>query len=233
MKFKDLKRHALLVNGIYKITNILNNKCYIGSSASKYYLYNRLLNHFNNLRKNKHVNSHLQNAWNKYGEENFIISILETCSPDKCIEREQYYINIFSPDYNICPIANSSYGRTCDENTKRKISNKNKEWYATEEGILFKQKLSKLRKNCSNLKHSDEFKKRLSLLYKNRIVSEETKNKMRKPKISLRKSILDLNDNNIYSSEELSEKYKVSVSYIRSIARQERTSSKIRITYVQ
>ena len=60
--------------GIYKITNLTNNKCYIGSSFN---LFNRLHNHKTNLRKNRHHNVYLQRAYNKYGEENFKFEIVE------------------------------------------------------------------------------------------------------------------------------------------------------------
>jgi len=50
---------------IYAIKNSDNNKIYIGSSKS---FYKRLNKHINNLRKNIHSNNHLQNAFNKYGE---------------------------------------------------------------------------------------------------------------------------------------------------------------------
>jgi group I intron endonuclease len=55
--------------GIYKITNVTNNKCYIGSAVN---VYNRLGDHRKELRKDRHCNKHFQNSWNKYGEENLL-----------------------------------------------------------------------------------------------------------------------------------------------------------------
>jgi group I intron endonuclease len=52
------------VRGIYQITNIVNNKFYIGSAVS---VKNRWQRHIKALRNNEHYNSRLQNAWNKYG----------------------------------------------------------------------------------------------------------------------------------------------------------------------
>lgn len=54
--------------GIYCIENTKNKKVYIGSSKN---IYQRLLKHFALLKHNKHQNGHLQNAWNKYGEDVF------------------------------------------------------------------------------------------------------------------------------------------------------------------
>jgi group I intron endonuclease len=60
-------------SGIYCIRSLANNKCYIGS-AKNFSL--RKNEHFYELRNNKHANIHLQNSWNKYGENNFIFEIL-------------------------------------------------------------------------------------------------------------------------------------------------------------
>ena len=53
--------------GIYRITNLINSKFYIGSSSN---LKKRLYEHQRELNLGIHTNKHLQSAWNKYGEEN-------------------------------------------------------------------------------------------------------------------------------------------------------------------
>ena len=58
----------------------------------------------------------------KYGYANFSLEILEYCEPSKCIEREQYYIDLFKPKYNILPTAGSSLGFKHSEESKKKIS---------------------------------------------------------------------------------------------------------------
>lgn len=108
-------------NGVYKITNIITNDCYIGSCSSKKKLKNRLNEHFILLQNNKHHSIILQRAWNKYEFNNFTIEILETCPPNFCIEIEQYYIDIFKPKYNVCKKAGSRLG--CKQ-TPRKLSEK-------------------------------------------------------------------------------------------------------------
>ena len=55
--------------GIYQIKNIINNKSYIGQSTD---INKRIAKHKASLRHNKHNNSHLQNAYNKYGEDKFV-----------------------------------------------------------------------------------------------------------------------------------------------------------------
>lgn len=59
--------------GIYKITNVTNNKVYIGSSAN---LKSRKYTHFHALKNNLHVNKHLQSAVIKYGIENFKFEVM-------------------------------------------------------------------------------------------------------------------------------------------------------------
>lgn len=96
-----MDRISLKLNfcGVYMITNYVNSKRYIGSSI---HIGQRLWEHRSHLRHNKHDNSHLQKAWNKYGEDNFNYSILEKCSPEDRFAREQYYVNLLKPEYNIC-----------------------------------------------------------------------------------------------------------------------------------
>ena len=95
------------IPGIYKIVNKINHKFYIGSTCS---LNHRKISHFCELRKNNHANSYLQNAFNKYKENNFEFILIETFKfPDnydrKCLNeylesREQYYIDTLNPQYN-------------------------------------------------------------------------------------------------------------------------------------
>ena len=58
----------------YSIKNLINSNLYIGITGD---LKQRRNRHFSKLRKNEHFNPHLQNAWNKYGEENFIFEMIE------------------------------------------------------------------------------------------------------------------------------------------------------------
>ena len=55
----------------------------------------------------------------KYDYSNFSLTILEYCSPDKCLIREKYYLDLYKPEYNISkdPAAPMS-GRTHSDETK-------------------------------------------------------------------------------------------------------------------
>ena len=74
------------------IENIVNNKKYIGQTTKQVEV--RLSRHFYDLHKNNHANQHIQNAFNKYGEDKFEFWILETCDKvkDTLIFIEQKYI---------------------------------------------------------------------------------------------------------------------------------------------
>ena len=92
--------------GIYVIKNKINGKFYIGSSDD---IRHRWYEHSYKLKRNKHNNTHLQNAWNKYGENNFEFLIVERCNNEDLLTREQHYIDELQPfkenGYNICDIA--------------------------------------------------------------------------------------------------------------------------------
>lgn len=76
--------------GIYKITNIKNNKVYIGSSKD---VEKRIYNHKLRLKYGIHINKHLQSSYNKYGKENFKFEILVQIKEFILRKAEQFYIN--------------------------------------------------------------------------------------------------------------------------------------------
>lgn len=88
---------------------------YIGSAVD---LSNRLYQHY----WGKISNIILQHAIDKYGLSNFSTRVLESCDQSLLLEREQYYFDLFSPEYNINPIAGSRLGAKHSEVFKKKFS---------------------------------------------------------------------------------------------------------------
>ena len=104
------------ISGIYKITNLVNKKTYIGSAKS---ILNRFSVHKRTLRRNKHFNKHLQSSYNKYGIDNFSFEILEIidCKNVNFInEREEFFIQKYKSNdnkfgYNNRVICTTNFGR--------------------------------------------------------------------------------------------------------------------------
>jgi group I intron endonuclease len=111
------------ISGIYIITNLIDNKVYVGYSEN---IAKRLTMHKSNLRGNYHVNNHLQHAFNKYGEKNFIFELLEEYSKEFLISMENWWVNMLhsfdrSYGYNIQPTGNDKV-RTFSKETREKMS---------------------------------------------------------------------------------------------------------------
>ena len=81
------------ISGIYCIENAKNHKKYIGQSID---IYQRWYAHKSKLNMNKHHSHHLQQAWNKYGDNCFNFYIIETCDESLLNEREIYWIKYYN-----------------------------------------------------------------------------------------------------------------------------------------
>lgn len=71
---------------IYKIINIINGKFYVGSTVNQR---ERFRAHRTRLRNNNHHCAHLQYAWNKYGEDNFIFKVIAHIPEDESIHEAE------------------------------------------------------------------------------------------------------------------------------------------------
>lgn len=89
--------------GVYFILNRENQHIYIGSAARSFQA--RWGSHKTRLNAGEHHGPVLQAAWNKYGASAFEFGVLEDCAPSMCIEREQFWINFFRPEYNVSKVA--------------------------------------------------------------------------------------------------------------------------------
>lgn len=116
-----------LKSGIYKITNKINCRIYIGSAKE---FKNRWKQHAASLKANRHNNRFLQADYNKCGADAFVFEIIETTEGDKN-ERlliEERYIKEYYDNgkdcYNLCnkAISREGYKAKLPEETKKRIS---------------------------------------------------------------------------------------------------------------
>lgn len=88
------------IGKIYKITNNINDKVYIGQTIQT--IKTRFKNHLATARcNNSHSSAPIYRAIKKYGEENFSIEIVEDNIPSELLdEREQYWIQYYDSYYS-------------------------------------------------------------------------------------------------------------------------------------
>jgi group I intron endonuclease len=148
---------SLAGSGIYSIRNTINGKIYVGSAVK---LKRRFYEHKSGLIRNAHINIKLQRAWNKYGQEAFVFSVIEHVdNTHDLICREQFWIDHHrdkSPDlYNISLVAGSPLGVKHSEEFKARC---------------VERQLGK--------KLSPEIRRKISEAHKGRIVTAETRAKI-------------------------------------------------------
>ena len=109
----------------------------------------------------------------KYGYSRFSLDILEYCDTSILIQREQYYIDLLKPEYNILQVAGSLLGYKHTEESLQKMREKASN--PSEETI------AKLREKALGriYKTSEETKIKLSKIMQGKTHTEETKQKLR------------------------------------------------------
>ena len=80
----------LRTSGVYEIRCLPNGKFYIGSATN---LREQWREHRWGLRKGKHYNIYLQTAWDNYGEESFVFSVLELVEELDLLHVEQLWMD--------------------------------------------------------------------------------------------------------------------------------------------
>lgn len=83
---------------IYKITNNINNKSYIGKTVGS--IENRWKEHCREANQNRSNNRPLYKAMSKYGIDKFIVEKLDECSLEELSNKEKYWINVLDTYHN-------------------------------------------------------------------------------------------------------------------------------------
>jgi len=151
------------ISGIYKITNKLNGKHYIGVSVN---IKSRWSNHKNIDAKKV---SYIKNAIKKYGVESFDFSIIEECHKDLFEERERYWIDFYNS-------MNNGYNLTAGGNIRKELSEQTRlKMSAKRKGVpKSKEHIAKI----SLANRSESVRLAISSKLTGRRLSEETRAKM-------------------------------------------------------
>ena len=117
--------------GVYQISNTETGERYIGSSIN---VAARWSKHKCDLRKGRHTNPNMQQAWDRFGEDCFRVEILlEVDTPMKLITEEQRFLDDFLPEYNRSPSAGSNLGmkhtQQSKENIGRSVAGEKNAWF--------------------------------------------------------------------------------------------------------
>ena len=133
---------------IYKITNTVTNKIYIGQTSKT--LEERWATHLIK-HSNKKVNLLLYNSMRKHGVNNFKIELIEIVPTNNVCEREIYYIKLYNSFY----IFGKGYNMTLGGENANTITN-----HPNKKDILKKMSVAKLgaKNKMFNKKHSKETK---------------------------------------------------------------------------
>jgi len=158
---------------IYKVTNRINGKCYIGKTSRP--LEERMYQHTFVAARNT-SNSIFHKALRKYGVENFEWEIVEECESERALNLdEELYIrqfNSYAPNkegYNATYGGEGSTGRVLSDKTKAKISSSNIGQVAWNRGLTkeIDERVLNYSKKLVGEKHSNERRKNQSIARKN------------------------------------------------------------------
>ena len=93
------KYHKNLPAGVYKITNTINGKIYVGESTGYPTRFNK---HKNRLKRGVHENPGLQTDYDQHSLDVFDFQVIEEHPPDAdkslLVERERYFINKYKEE---------------------------------------------------------------------------------------------------------------------------------------
>ena len=169
--------------GIYKITNTINGKVYIGQAQD---IEKRWKDHIKDSEKGNQV---IYRAMRKYGVENFSFEVVEECSIEELDEKEIYYIEEYnsyihaenSNGYNMTLGGGGVRGYKLSKEARDKISRVHKGKVASQELREIRSRNSRGENNPNYGKHwSNEIKEKIRQGNRGRKHTEEERLKISK-----------------------------------------------------
>lgn len=145
------------------------DRIYIGSSNN---IRKRWNEHKYALRANRHASPKLQHHFNKYGDTDFVFSVIISCPPDELATQEQYFIDCYNPWFNTMPNARSAAGFKLSEEARRKIGE------ANSRRLISEETKGKMRVANTGKRHTEESRSKMSETRRGRTFSEEHKRKI-------------------------------------------------------
>lgn len=160
----SVRRITLMYGYIYKTTNLVNGKIYIGQKHSEKFMKSYL----GSGRRFKDAVKH-------YGKNNFKVELLEEIQlKDEMDEREIYWISFYkSTDKNV------GYNISNGGNVNRAMSGEHNPFYDKTHDDEVKQHLSQVHKGRHRKPCTEETKRKISEALKGRVVSESVRDKLR------------------------------------------------------
>ena len=119
---------------IYKIENLINGKVYIGQTIQDFKV--RKDSHLYELENGVKVNAKFQNAWNKYGKENFEFNIIGSYPVSELDKREVEFIKKYDSyrnGYNATTGGQKNFRHSHNDTTRIKLSIRGKEIWRNKE----------------------------------------------------------------------------------------------------
>jgi group I intron endonuclease len=139
------KEYVMDYGGIYEIINKVNGKRYVGSSIN---IRRRWNEHKSELSLKCHSNSHLQNSWNKYGEDAFSFEVLIYTEPEEALRLENLLLKSGKYEYNLAkdataPMLGKHHTKKAKERISRAMSGENHPMWGRHHSEKTKRKISK------------------------------------------------------------------------------------------
>lgn len=167
----NIPNNIKMNSGIYCISNVIDDKKYIGQTTEGFY--SRYLRHNNLLKNNIHFNVHLQRAYNKYGSDNFEMSVVEICNDEsKIAQLEEKWISEFRSKYEcyntlsggptMKTTNNPFYGKKHTTESKKKMSEARTGKYTGELNNFYGADHSGKNNGFFGHKHTEESRKKMS-----------------------------------------------------------------------